>query len=99
VFAKLKIGISEVAKEVAALGGDESTECIMKFSLTTLNDSEGRPDEAGRVLLKPSDFPKVKLFQGLQDFYDRCDSKEDLEGLTTTGGAYNFPASAARFCF
>jgi len=26
----------------------------------------------------------LKLFQGIEDFYDRCGCKEDLEGLTTS---------------
>ena len=94
VFAKLKDWIiSEVAKEVKAFGDDASTEWInLKFSLATLYHSQGRHDEAELNNLAnmtsqvPIDFPKVgmKLFQGLQDFYDRCGGKEKLEGLTTT---------------
>jgi len=98
VFTKLKDWIvTEVAKEVEAFGDDDSTECCsLKFSLATLYDSQGRHEEAEQVSLQPIncagmtsqalDFPKlgVKLYQGIHDFYDRCGSKEDLEGLTTT---------------
>jgi len=44
---------------------------------------EGLTISKGKIL---QDFPKVglKLFRGIQDFYDRCGCKEDLEGLTTT---------------
>ena len=36
--------------------------------------------------MSTDEFPKVgvKLFQGIQDFYDRCGGKQVLKDLTTT---------------
>jgi hypothetical protein len=49
-----------------------------------------------------NDFPKagVKLFEGIQDFYDRCGGKEVLEGLTTTDVSNIFvkPQTENRLC-